>query len=335
MAEKSDLVEQWKHLYGSHLPALACAKDPVQSHWPVHVDHCFGRIIYDAVIGNGETQWNNKLKSPAIKNMSEQQLRECIDLGEMIAGGKVSLVELDEQSLRARSKASKRKAVKMDGDKPKKTKKVKKEEDEEEEGDEAGEEEEAKNPRKGETISSYFRKDEKTNSRSTRSKLPTPPESDAAESQSSQPKKQKDTDAIDGGQLAKVWPNDVPFGTKTQEELESMVHALSKTAFQKRVLLHLLQIPEGRYTTYGALASFLASSPRAVGNALRRNPLAPSVPCHRVVASDSSMGGFGGEWKEGGLRNQKRRLLTDEGLKFSSDGKIKGPVWNGFREVKV
>ncbi|KFX97809.1 hypothetical protein O988_04666, partial [Pseudogymnoascus sp. VKM F-3808] len=55
------------------------------------------------------------------------------------------------------------------------------------------------------------------------------------------------------------------------------------TEFQERVYTLLTQIPEGRVTTYGALARALKSSPRAVGNALRNNPFAPEVPCHRCV----------------------------------------------------
>ena len=56
------------------------------------------------------------------------------------------------------------------------------------------------------------------------------------------------------------------------------------------------RIPLGRVSTYGNLADFLGSSPRAVGNALRRNPYFPIVPCHRVVASSFQLGGFHGSW---------------------------------------
>ncbi|EXJ77113.1 hypothetical protein A1O3_10271 [Capronia epimyces CBS 606.96] len=70
------------------------------------------------------------------------------------------------------------------------------------------------------------------------------------------------------------------------------------TEFQERVYLHLLLIPPGQVTTYAALAQALGSSPRAVGGALRCNPFAPTVPCHRVIASDGSLGGFLGEWRK-------------------------------------
>ena len=47
--------------------------------------------------------------------------------------------------------------------------------------------------------------------------------------------------------------------------------------------------------SYGQVAKVTSSGPRAVGNAMRGNPYAPQVPCHRVVASDGTIGGFGGE----------------------------------------
>jgi methylated-DNA-[protein]-cysteine S-methyltransferase len=57
------------------------------------------------------------------------------------------------------------------------------------------------------------------------------------------------------------------------------------TEYQERVYSLLQQIPEGRICTYGALAKALSSSPRAVGGALRNNPVAPEIPCHRCIAS--------------------------------------------------
>jgi O-6-methylguanine DNA methyltransferase len=57
------------------------------------------------------------------------------------------------------------------------------------------------------------------------------------------------------------------------------------------------------FTTYGQIARKLNTKAyRAVGNACRKNPYAPRVPCHRVVRSDGTIGGFGGKtsWKECG-----------------------------------
>jgi O-6-methylguanine DNA methyltransferase len=57
------------------------------------------------------------------------------------------------------------------------------------------------------------------------------------------------------------------------------------TKYQERVYAALQQIPEGRITSYAAMAKALSSSPRAVGGALRVNPFAPEIPCHRCIAS--------------------------------------------------
>ena len=70
--------------------------------------------------------------------------------------------------------------------------------------------------------------------------------------------------------------------------------SLKGTTFQKRVWAALRKIPVGQTRTYGELSKQLHSSPRAVGNACRANPVPLVVPCHRVVAR-SGIGGFGGE----------------------------------------
>ena len=73
------------------------------------------------------------------------------------------------------------------------------------------------------------------------------------------------------------------------------------------------KIPKGKVSTYGAIAKALNSSPRAVGQALRCNPYAPIVPCHRVVASGGKIGGFMG--KTAGKEIQKKiELLKKEGV---------------------
>ena len=84
------------------------------------------------------------------------------------------------------------------------------------------------------------------------------------------------------------------------------------TAFQKRVYLALLDIPCGATITYGELARRIdCRSAQAVGQALKRNPFAPEVPCHRVVAADGSLGGYNGK-REGEQIEYKRRLLNEE-----------------------
>jgi O-6-methylguanine DNA methyltransferase len=61
--------------------------------------------------------------------------------------------------------------------------------------------------------------------------------------------------------------------------------ATKVTPYQEKVYALLQQIPSGRVTTYAAMSKALSSSPRAVGGALRVNPFAPEIPCHRCIAS--------------------------------------------------
>jgi methylated-DNA-[protein]-cysteine S-methyltransferase len=65
------------------------------------------------------------------------------------------------------------------------------------------------------------------------------------------------------------------------------------SSFQKKVWSALLAIPSGDAPTYGELATLLNSSPRAIGQGCKTNPIALFIPCHRVVAK-GSIGGFMG-----------------------------------------
>lgn len=88
--------------------------------------------------------------------------------------------------------------------------------------------------------------------------------------------------------------------------------SLDITPFQRRVYLELLSVPRGQTITYGELARRVGChSAQAVGQALKRNPFAPEVPCHRVVASDGSLGGYFGQ-RNGKQIKRKRELLEIE-----------------------
>jgi methylated-DNA-[protein]-cysteine S-methyltransferase len=86
------------------------------------------------------------------------------------------------------------------------------------------------------------------------------------------------------------------------------------TDFQQRVWAELRKIPSGQVRTYGEIAEILGSSPRAVGNACRKNPVPVIVPCHRVV-SKTGIGGFSGA-TGGEYLKIKRRLLAHEGVEI-------------------
>ncbi len=96
------------------------------------------------------------------------------------------------------------------------------------------------------------------------------------------------------------------------------------TEFQERVYAALRRVPRGRVTTYGLLAAHLGvRSPRAVGQALKRNPYAPAVPCHRVIAANLGPGGFQGR-RAGRALRRKLALLAAEGVRFRN-GRLAEP----------
>ena len=87
--------------------------------------------------------------------------------------------------------------------------------------------------------------------------------------------------------------------------------------FNQKVWKLLGRIPWGKVTPYKELAAAVGNpnAARAVGNACNTNPFAPEVPCHRVVSSDGSIGGYAHGTEK------KIRLLGKEGIKVRQ-GKI-------------
>ncbi len=87
-------------------------------------------------------------------------------------------------------------------------------------------------------------------------------------------------------------------------------------AYTQKALNATAKIPIGYVTSYGSIAKAVGGSPRAVGNVMASNPFAPIIPCHRVVKSDYSLGGYGGGLKV------KLELLTREKRGFSKSKEI-------------
>lgn len=91
------------------------------------------------------------------------------------------------------------------------------------------------------------------------------------------------------------------------------MNSLARRAYKK-----LLEVPEGEVTTYGDLAKAvgLKNGQRVIGRIMNANPYPVIVPCHRVIKSDGSLGGYahGNAIKENTLRK--------EGVKIKN-GKIK------------
>ena len=91
-------------------------------------------------------------------------------------------------------------------------------------------------------------------------------------------------------------------------------------------------MPEGRVTTYKALAEALGiKAYQAVGQAIRKNPYAPKVPCHRVVKSDGTIGGFGGKITGKKIREKIKLLKKEEvGVKKNKIKNFERALFNNF-----
>ena len=94
------------------------------------------------------------------------------------------------------------------------------------------------------------------------------------------------------------------------------------SAFRKTVFQLCQRVPQGKVATYGQLAKILNTSPRAVGQALKRNGL-KEVPCHRIIRSDLKIGGFHGHSKSDSLFvRRKIKMLKKENVKFDAEGLV-------------
>jgi methylated-DNA-[protein]-cysteine S-methyltransferase len=94
------------------------------------------------------------------------------------------------------------------------------------------------------------------------------------------------------------------------------------TEFESRVYEALCKVPAGKVVTYKTLGIAVGcGSGQAIGNAMRRNPFAPEVPCHRVIPATLKLGGFMGD-VTGEKVERKLKLLEGEGVTFTDDGKL-------------
>lgn len=89
--------------------------------------------------------------------------------------------------------------------------------------------------------------------------------------------------------------------------------ALNGTPYQRKVWQALQKIPVGKTQSYGELAQQINSGARAIGNACRRNPLPIIIPCHRIIRSNKTLGGFSGA-RVGQWPRIKQWLLQHENV---------------------
>ncbi|MDC0420290.1 MGMT family protein [Candidatus Pelagibacter sp.] len=86
---------------------------------------------------------------------------------------------------------------------------------------------------------------------------------------------------------------------------------LRGTKFQLKVWNYLKKIPKGKVKSYLDVAKAIGKPKafRAVANAVGKNPYPPLIPCHRVIRSDGSLGGYSGK---GGIKEKKQLLLKEK-----------------------
>ena len=119
-------------------------------------------------------------------------------------------------------------------------------------------------------------------------------------------------DPVEGGELVDDAADQIEdFLDGGRQDFDLEIDWRLVNGFNRKVLQAVTKIPFGETRSYGEVAG-IAGSPgaaRAVGTAMSVNPIALIVPCHRVIKSDGSIGGYGGG-KNG--RRLKKRLLDLE-----------------------
>jgi hypothetical protein len=99
---RSVLEKQWMTLTRQTLPRIAAQRQSSNVPWPVKNDHCFMRILLDAV---HHQRWDRAVKArPAYRHIDQDRLAKAIALGEAVASGDVDLWALNAQSLAWRRK---------------------------------------------------------------------------------------------------------------------------------------------------------------------------------------------------------------------------------------
>ena len=95
-----------------------------------------------------------------------------------------------------------------------------------------------------------------------------------------------------------------------RKEVVRKLEGYALTPFQRKVLLATFTIPEGETRSYKQIAEMAGypGAARAVGSVMRMNPLAPVIPCHRVIRSDGRIGNYSAP----GGRKKKIALLKKE-----------------------
>lgn len=126
----------------------------------------------------------------------------------------------------------------------------------------------------------------------------------------------------------------VYYGKDVVVDVSLAVEHLS--AYTRNVIRAVSLIPVGYVASYGSVAKAVGGSPRAVGRVMAMNPFAPLVPCHRVVCSDFTLGGYGGglNVKLQILKREKRGYASEREIFLNGKKLLLFPVENVLNRVK-
>jgi methylated-DNA-[protein]-cysteine S-methyltransferase len=110
------------------------------------------------------------------------------------------------------------------------------------------------------------------------------------------------------------------FLAGTRRSFDVPLDLRDRPMWDRTVLGAVREIPWGEVTSYGRLARQIdrSGAARAVGGAVGRCPVGLIIPCHRVIAGDGSLGGYGGDWfgSRERLLELKSELLAREGIEI-------------------
>jgi methylated-DNA-[protein]-cysteine S-methyltransferase len=117
-----------------------------------------------------------------------------------------------------------------------------------------------------------------------------------------------------GGGMGSLWRQVTDYFNEKEVVFDCVLDLSGSTSFQRRVWKATMEIPYGQVRSYKWVAERIGkpSACRAVGHALAANPLPLIIPCHRVIRSDGSPGGFGG--RTGNVQT-KLMMLSLEGCR--------------------
>ena len=107
--------------------------------------------------------------------------------------------------------------------------------------------------------------------------------------------------------LVEIKKQIIDFCLGKKKKFEANIEMVG-TTLQKKIWKELLKIPYGSTKSYGEIAKKIKTSPRYVGNVCGQNKHLLIVPCHRVVRTDGSLGGFS---SIGGIKLKKRLLKLE------------------------